>query len=134
MTPDDIEYPSAVEIHTIHEGVVARDSETEPGTRTPEAVDSALTYISEGFFGERPETIHEKAAHLMRLIAADHPYVDGNKRTALGAAAYLYDLNGYNFQADDRVRKYLRAFATDADDTDVDAVIDYLREQATEKQ
>ena len=131
---DGVEYPTAREIHAMHERIVARDAGTEPGVRTPAAVESALTYISQGYFGERPETIHEKAAHLMRLIAADHPYVDGNKRTALAAAAYLYDLNGYELHADDRVREHLRAFATDAENSDMDTVVAYLREQATEKQ
>jgi death-on-curing protein len=90
-----IEYPSAAEIHELHSRIVAGGSKTEPGIRKPEAVESALTYISEGYFDQTPKTIHEKAAHLMRLIVADHPYVDGNKRTALWAAFYLSALNGY---------------------------------------
>ena len=130
---DGVEYPTADEIHAMHERIVARDAGTEPGSRTPVAVESALTYVSEGYFGERPETIHEKAAHLMRLIASDHPYVDGNKRTALAAAAYLYNLNGYDLDVDDRVRAHLRAFATDSERTDVDAVVTYLRDHSTRK-
>mgnify|MGYP000170272980 CR=1 FL=1 len=97
------------------------------------AVESALTYVSEGYFGERPETVHRKAAHLMRLLVADHPYVDGNKRTALAAAAYLYDLNGYELHATDDLRGFLRSFATDAETVDMDSVVDYLRAQTTKK-
>jgi death on curing protein len=128
-----VEFPTAEEIHSLHERVVARDKDTEPGVQRPAAVESAIVYISEGFFGQRPETIHEKAAHLMRLLAADHPYVDGNKRTALTATAYFYDLNGFTFEADDRVRMFLREFATDASEVDMNRVIAYLREQATER-
>jgi len=131
---DDVEYPTADEIHVMHGRIVASDANTEQGERTPAAVESALTYISEGYFGRRPGTVHEKAAHLMRLIASEHPYVDGNKRTALAAAAYLYDLNGYDLDVDDQIREHLRAFASDADSADVDAVVDYLRDRATEKQ
>jgi death-on-curing protein len=87
--PKGVEYPTADEIHAMHERIVGHNDSTEPGIRTAAAVESALTYISEGYFGERPETIHEKAAHLMRLVTADHPYVDANKRTALTATAYL---------------------------------------------
>jgi len=130
---DSLVYPTADEIHAIHEQIIARNAESEPGIRTPEAIRSALTYVSEGYFGERPETIHRKAAHLMRLIAADHPYVDGNKRTALAAAAYLYDLNGYELRADDRFRGFLRSFATDAETTDVDALVAHLRAQTAKK-
>lgn len=127
-----MEYPTAAEIHAIHERVVKHNAATEPGVRTGMAVESALTYISEGYFGERPETIHEKAAHLMRLITADHPYVDGNKRTALAATAYLYDLNGFRLDVDDEVRLHLRAFAEGK--SDIADTVTYLRERATEKQ
>lgn len=100
----NIEYPTAAEIHEIHDRIVVNSETTESGMRTPEAVESAIDYISEGYFGEVPETIHEKAAHLMWLIVADHPYVDGNKRTAPWSAAYLYDLNGYRLEPDDTIR------------------------------
>jgi death-on-curing protein len=130
---DPLVYPTADEIHAIHERIIARNTESEPGMRTPAAVESALTYVSEGYFGERPETVHRKAAHLMRLLVADHPYVDGNKRTALAAVAYLYDLNGYELHATDDLRGFLRSFATDAETVDMDSVVDYLRAQTTKK-
>ena len=131
---NDVEYPTADEIHAMHERIVASDEGTEGGVRTPAALESALTYVSEGFFDEVPQSLDEKAAHLMRLIVSDHPYVDGNKRTALAAAAYLYDLNGYDLDVDDEVRTHLRSFATGCEQADVDAVVRYLREHATEKQ
>lgn len=128
-----IEYPTAEDIHLIHERIVARSDKTEPGIRKPEAVVSALNYISEGYFDEAPETIHEKAARLMRLLVADHPYVDGNKRTALTAAVVLYARNGYYFDADDQVRDYLRQFATDAESVDMSRVVAYLESRTTQR-
>lgn len=130
----DVEYPTAAEIHAMHERIVSNNAETEPGTRKPGEVDSALIYISEGFFGQQPETIHEKAAHLMRRIAAGHPYVDGNKRTALAAAAYLYDLNGYHLHVDRQIKDYLRSLATDSESTNIDDIVAYLCERTSEKQ
>lgn len=129
-----MEYPTADEIHALHDRIVVHDAQTESGVRNAAVVESALTYISSGYFGQAPDSIHEKAAHLMRLIAADHPYVDGNKRTALSAAAYLYHLNGYNLTADDQIRAHLRAFAMDAAAVDIDEVTDYLRTRVTEQQ
>lgn len=126
-----IEYPSAAEIHELHSRIVAGGAKTEPGIRKPEAVESALAYISEGYFDQTPKTIHEKAAHLMRLIVADHPYVDGNKRTALWAAAYLYELNGYRLEPDDHIRQILREIAIDAEDVDFEQVVAYLRHRTT---
>lgn len=130
---NEYEYPTVDEIHTIHGRIVDADPDTDSGIRKPDVVESALTYISEGYFEQHPETLHEKAAHLMRLLAAEHAYVDGNKRTALAAAAYLYDLNGYDFDADDRVRAFLRGFATDAETVDMNDVVAYLREQTAPK-
>ncbi|WP_373189547.1 Fic family protein [Halolamina sp.] len=46
-------------------------------------MDFVLDYIEAGSFGEAPEGIHETAFHLLRLLVANHPFVDANKRTAL---------------------------------------------------
>ena len=42
------------------------------------------------------ETIHEKAAALLHGLARNHPFLDGNKRTAWVATATFYLLNGYH--------------------------------------
>lgn len=133
LTLMTLDYPTAADIHAIHDRIIANSEMTESGIRTPEAVESAIVYISEGYFGEAPDTIHEKAAHLLRLIAADHPYVDGNKRTAMAAAVALYELNGYAFDPDDEIRAILRAFATDADSVDMTDVVSYLETHTTER-
>jgi death-on-curing protein len=46
-----------------------------------------------------PETIYEKAFHLLRLLVANHPFVDANKRAALNTAVVFYFLNEYRFEA-----------------------------------
>ena len=47
-------------------------------------------------FGEDAyRSTHEKAAALLHSLARNHPFVDGNKRTALAATAVFYRLNGY---------------------------------------
>lgn len=96
-------------------------------------MESALAYTSENLIDVHPETIHEKAGQLMRLLVADHPHVDGNKRTTLSAAAYLYELNGYQLSPDDGVRTHLRSFATDSERTGISAVVGYLRDHTTRK-
>ena len=127
----DTEYPTVDDIHAIHDTIVADNPDTEAGVRTPEVVESALVYISEGYFGQAPETIHEKAAHIARLLASEHPYVDGNKRTAFNAATTLYNLNGYEFAPEDEeIRHILKQFATDESDVDMDAVVAFFESQA----
>lgn len=41
-------------------------------------------------------TIHEQAAAYLYHIAKNHPFLDGNKRTAYGAMETFLRLNGYN--------------------------------------
>ncbi|ELZ16937.1 death-on-curing family protein [Natrinema thermotolerans DSM 11552] len=101
-------------------------SSIAPG-RLLATISSALQYISEGFFGEVPETIHEKAVHLMRLLVADHPFVDGNKRTALRTVVVFYMLNGYTFDYGDEIRALLHRFATDEATVDTDTAVIYFR-------
>ena len=41
-------------------------------------------------------SIYEKAAILLETMIINHPFVDGNKRTAMCAAEMFMHLNGYS--------------------------------------
>lgn len=56
-------------------------------------------------------TVSDKAGAYFESIAFDHPFVDGNKRTALAAAARFLYLNGYELAATNQV---LERFAVTA--------------------
>jgi death-on-curing protein len=124
---DGFVYPSVELILDLHDQIVAEGDTTEPGVRSEPAIASAIQYSSEGFFGEVPETIHDKAIHLMRLLVADHPFVDGNKRTALRTVAVFHMLNGYTFDYGDEIRALLHRFATDEAAVDTDTAVIYFR-------
>jgi len=50
------------------------------------ALEAAVLRPQSSAFGEDAyPTIHEKAAALLHSLARNHPFVDGNKRTALAA-------------------------------------------------
>lgn len=118
-------YPTSADIFSIHEDIVAESPQTNPGVRSPEVIESALTYISVGYFEQRPDSIHEKAAHRMRLLVAEHPFVDGNKRTALNTVVVFYDLNEFDFDYEDEsIRAILKEFASDAGSVDMTEVND----------
>ena len=55
------------------------------------------TQTQEVFEQELYPTLMQKAAVMMRNIIADHPFVDGNKRTAALAALTLIELNRGRF-------------------------------------
>lgn len=124
---DDYEYPSTDLILDLHEQVVEEGDNTESGIRSKAAVESALQYVSEGYFGEVPRSIHEKAVHLMRLLVADHPFVDGNKRTALRTVVVFYLLNGHTFEYGDEIRALLHRFAMAGAEVDTGTAVVYFR-------
>lgn len=124
---EDIAYPSIDLILDIHEQIVEEGDATEAGVRSEDAIESALQYVSEGFYGEVPQSLHEKAAHLMRLLVADHPFVDGNKRTALRSVVVFYMMNGYTFEYGDEIRAMLHRFATDATSVDTETAAIYFQ-------
>jgi death-on-curing protein len=39
--------------------------------------------------------IHSKAAALLHSLAKNHPFIDGNKRTAVLSCGFFYGLNGW---------------------------------------
>lgn len=129
---DDIRYPTVEEVYRIHDEIIKEDEGSTPGVVNEGNVEYALDFIQSRGFGQELETIHEKAAHLMRLIASGHEFADGNKRTALNTTETFLALNGYSFDYGDEVRVLLRDFATE-DKVNMDYVVRYIEEATTDK-
>lgn len=70
---DSFWYPSVEDVLDIHEDIVSEYPDTSSGIQSRGDIEFALDYISEGSFGSVPETVHEKAFHLLRLLVANHP-------------------------------------------------------------
>lgn len=130
----DVTYPTVEDVVNIHEEIVANDDDTDAGIRrSTGAIEMILDQISEGFFGEVPETIHEKAAMLMRYLAAEQIFVDGQKRTALYTTTLFYAMNGYEFDYDGGVYPLLGRIATDESTVSDDELLEYIRAHTTNK-
>jgi len=68
------------------------------GLRDLGRLDSAIAAQTQNVFGEDLySSIADKTAAIMRGIIADHPFVDGNKRTAMLAGLTLLEINGLQF-------------------------------------
>ena len=124
---ESISYLSAADIRDIHELIVESNADTTAGISSPGDIEYTVEHIQEGHFGQDPESLHEKAYQLLRLIAANHPFVDGNKRTALMSTRIFYALNGRRFDYDREIKEILKALATDESSVNEDDVIEYLR-------
>lgn len=78
---------------------VARMNEIEIGPRLladPGLLESAVARPRQTVGGDDAyPDIHTKAAALFESLCLNHPFVDGNKRTATLAVAWFYGLNGW---------------------------------------
>ena len=84
----------------LHEDRIARYGGTR-GVRDIELLQSALGMPSATFSGA---LLHESMPHMAAAylfhIAKNHPFLDGNKRTALAAAIAFLEINGWSLDAD----------------------------------
>jgi death-on-curing protein len=128
---DSFWYPSVEDVLHIHEDIVSEYPDTSSSVQRRGDIEFALEYVSEGSFGEVPETVHEKTFHLLRLLVANHPFVDGNKRTSLNTTTAFYLLNGHRFDYDDEIRAILKQFGTDETAVEEARVLEYFRTHTT---
>jgi len=72
-----------------------------PGVRDAGQLEAALAQPRMNVFGREPhETLVVKAAAYLFHLAQNHPFVDGNKRTALNAALLFLALNDIQVDVD----------------------------------
>lgn len=128
---DELWYPSVDDILLLHEDIVSEDGEASPGVTNPDRIEFAINYVKHGHFGEVPNTIHEKAFHLMRLLASNHWFVDGNKRTALNTTELFYLVNGYELSYGEDIRSMLKLLSVRESLIDRSIGPLYLSDQAT---
>lgn len=70
------------------------------GLRDLGRLEAAIAAQTQSVFGEELYPgLTDKAAAVIRGIIADHPFVDGNKRTAMLAGLTLLKLNKLKFRA-----------------------------------
>ncbi|KZC37780.1 MULTISPECIES: type II toxin-antitoxin system death-on-curing family toxin [Rhodanobacter] len=93
-----IERPLAI---AIHERQLAEHGGGS-GVRDDNLLDSALARPKQSHaYGDPPPDLAELAASLAFGLARNHPFVDGNKRTAAVACEVFIMLNGGILDADD---------------------------------
>lgn len=113
------------QILQLHALVLVKDGGAG-GVRDVGRLEAAVSTQHQVVFGEELyATVFTKAATLVRGIIGDHPFADGNKRTAMLAGLTLLEVNGYNFTAQ---RGELENFAVRVatNHLDIDAIADWL--------
>ena len=96
-----MEYLKAEDILQIHSFIIDETGGSH-GVRDREAIASAAQAPRQSFDGnEVYESLNKKAAVYLHRIIMNHPFVDGNKRTAVTTASIFLEENGYQIVAEE---------------------------------
>lgn len=107
--PSRTEFLTLDEVLAIHE-LVLPVGDGEPGVRDLGLLESAVYRPQTGYYSD----LAEMAAALMESLLINHPFIDGNKRTAFIATDTFLRLNGYAMKVD-ALPAYDRIIASIAD-------------------
>lgn len=88
---------SKVAVLAIHGRLLAEHGGAS-GLRDESLLESALAAPKNHFEYEQADVFKLAAAYAFALTS-NHPFVDGNKRTAFAAAGIFLELNGYRLEA-----------------------------------
>lgn len=89
------DYLTVTEILAIHSDLIDRYG-GQSGVRDPGLLEAALFRPQTGYY---PDVIAEAAA-LWESLSQNHPFIDGNKRTAFAAAYTFLAINGVSLTAE----------------------------------
>jgi death on curing protein len=93
VTPENCFHLTVDIVREIHNEAVARFGGSD-GVRDMALLESAVAAPQAGFGGKSPyQDLAEIAAAYLFYLCRNHPFVDGNKRTALGACLVFLRLN-----------------------------------------
>ena len=121
-----MEYLTLNEVLLLHARLIQRTGGMR-GIRDLGLIESALARPKATFEGtELYPDLWAKAAALIHSLAQNHPFVDGNKRTALTATGIFLELNGYRLSAgNDAAAAFMLSIA--AGQVDVDEIAAWLK-------
>lgn len=89
------DYLAVIEVLAIHEDQIERYGGAH-GVRDPGLLEAALYRPQTGYYAD----LIEEAAALWESLAQNHPFIDGNKRTAFAVTYTFLVINGAVLQAD----------------------------------
>jgi death-on-curing protein len=120
-TPDNCFHLSVETVLEIHAEAIARFGGLS-GVRDMALLESAVAAPQASFGGQSPYSdLAEVAAAYLYFLCRNHPFMDGNKRAALGSCIVFLRLNGIDPEADgpewEELTMAVAASAIDRDET-----------------
>lgn len=127
-----MEYVSAQAVLVIHARIIDATGGSH-GVRDVGQIESAVTAPKQSFGGEEVyEEVFTKAAVLFKKLASYHPFVDGNKRTAVATASRFLYKNGHELSVP---QKEMVTFTVQVveDGLEIDAIAEWLEENSKQR-
>jgi len=127
-----VNYLTVAQVLFIHDQMVKRFGGSF-GVRDLGLVESAVARPEASFDGQDLYTdIFDKAAALLQSLLKNHPFVDGNKRTALTSAGVFLKNNGWKLK---NTNKEEVVFAVDVDNKHLplEEISKWLKEHSVKK-
>lgn len=127
-----IKYITLEEILRLHFQVI-EDFGGSHGVRDEGRLESVVKAPAQNVFGkDQYVSIYDKAAVYLRNIIGDHPFSDGNKRTALTVCAIFLRRNGLIINADPKILEdFTVSIATDH--ISISEISTWLKENSSNK-
>jgi death on curing protein len=116
------DYLTMAEVLAIHADQIERYGGSQ-GVRDPGLLESALYRPQTGYYTD----LIEEAAALWESLAQNHPFIDGNKRTAFAATYTFLAINDAQLTANAEETYGFVAFLYEANEFSFDKLVPWLR-------
>jgi death-on-curing protein len=123
-----LRYVTVAEVLAYHARLLQIEGQPLASLTGREKPESAVLRLQAAAFGhEFYPSLAEKAAVLLQGIVVAHPFLDGNKRAALGAMLLFLELNGVTSVADSELLYDLVITVTEGTLRDASDIADVIR-------
>ena len=121
------DYLTVAEVLAMHTDQIERYGGSH-GVRDQGLLEAALYRPQTGYYVD----LIEEAAALWESLAQNHPFIDGNKRTAFAATYTFLAINGARLTADAQETYVFVAALYDANQFSFDKLVPWLRSHTTQ--
>jgi death on curing protein len=120
------DYLTMVEVLAIHDDQIERYGGSR-GVRDHGLLEAALYRPQTGYYAD----LIEEAAALWESLSQNHPFIDGNKRTAFAATYTVLAINGARLTADAQETYVFMASLYETNQFNFDKLVPWLRGHVT---
>jgi len=121
------DYLTVTEVLALHADLIERYGGAQ-GVRDQGLLEAALYRPQTGYYA----SLIEEAAALWESLAQNHPFIDGNKRTAFAATYTFLAINGARLTADAQETYVFVAALYKANQFTFDKLVPWLRSHVTQ--